>query len=158
MTYTSLTIADEILKIAKRNNRSLTPMQLNKLTYIAHGIALANDYPDLFSDRIEAWKYGPVIPRLYRATKVYGRDPIPLELIDEQALPNVNEETRALLEDVFRKYGHFSAYTLSSLTHQPGTPWEQVYVDGVQNIEIPDHIIKQHYEKLINDRKSRSAA
>jgi uncharacterized phage-associated protein len=66
---TAFTVADEILKIAKRKGLHITPMQLLKLVYIAHGWSLAILGRDLFPDRIEAWKYGPVIPDLYRATR-----------------------------------------------------------------------------------------
>ena len=56
------TIADDILKLAKRRDLTLTPMQLVKLAYIAYGWYLAIYEKRLFDDRIEAWKYGPIIP------------------------------------------------------------------------------------------------
>lgn len=149
--YSALTIADEILKIAKKAGHSLTPLQLMKLVYIAHGWSLAIREKDLFSDRIEAWKYGPVIPDLYRATKHFGRAPIPFDQIDEDT-KSVDDDTYTFLEDVFKKYGHMSGYMLSSLTHKSGTPWDQKYQDGVYNVEISDDIIKEHYTALLNDR------
>src|SRR5690606_31455479 len=76
-----MTVADDILRVAKAQGRALTPLQLMKLTYIAHGYALGSGVGDLFNSRIEAWKYGPVIPDLYHATKSYGRDPIPFDRI-----------------------------------------------------------------------------
>ena len=155
--YTAITIADEILKIAKRNDTALTPMQLVKLVYIAHGFALAILNRDLFKDRIEAWKYGPVIPELYHATKQYGRNPIPASKIKDEEPSVVDKETRALLEDVFAKYGHLSAFALSNLTHRPGSPWDLVYRDGYMNIEIPDDIIRQHYREKLDAHASTAA-
>jgi uncharacterized phage-associated protein len=154
MPYPVETIAETILREAKKVGRSLTPMQLIKLVYIAHGWSLAITGRDLFINRIEAWKYGPVIPELYRATKKFGREPIPIGLVgssDEALLEKVDQD---LVEDVFLKYGHFSGVQLSNLTHQSGSPWHQVYRDGVQNIEIPDSIIASHYKGLLNDRRS----
>lgn len=150
--YPVLTIADEILKIAKRDGKSLTPLQLMKLTYIAHGWSLGLFSRDLFSERIEAWKYGPVIPDLYRATKSYGRETIPAGLVNEQT-SSVDDNTHKFLEWVFAGYGHFSGIQLSSLTHKSGTPWDQVYRDGVMKIEIGDDLIKEHYRKLANERQ-----
>ncbi|MGB0660973.1 MAG: Panacea domain-containing protein [Mangrovicoccus sp.] len=153
----ALNVANEILKIAKREGLALTPMQLVKLTYIAHGWSLAILERDLFQDRIEAWKYGPVIPVLYHATKKYGRGVIPLDLIDEDTPSPFDADVTALLEDVVAKYGNLSGYALSNLTHRDGSPWQQVFREGVMNIPIGDEIISQHYgEKLDAYRRSTS--
>ena len=81
--YDVLTVADAILKIAKAKGQSLTPMQVVKLTYIAHGWSLGLRGKDLFRNQIQAWQYGPVIPDLYHTTKSYGRNPIPLSAIGD---------------------------------------------------------------------------
>ncbi|MGY9054392.1 MAG: hypothetical protein ACKVGZ_02095, partial [Alphaproteobacteria bacterium] len=66
--------------------------------------------------------------------------------------------TLAFLDDVFEKYGQLSAFQLSSLTHRAGTPWEQVYREGLLNTEIPDSKIKEHYMEKLNERDKCSAA
>ncbi|MDF3413789.1 SocA family protein [Sulfitobacter sp. M57] len=156
--YPVLTIADEILKSAKMQGRSLTPMQLMKLVYIAHGWSLAVLNRDIFSDRTEAWKYGPIIPSLYQATKQFGRSPIGLDLIDENTPSGVDGEVGSFLEDVVAKYGHLSGIQLSNLTHLPGTPWHQVYEPNVSNKEISDHLIRQHYVAKLNEFRQNSTA
>ena len=157
--YPVLTIADEILKCAKRMGRSLTPMQLMKLVYIAHGWSLAVLNRDIFSDRIEAWKYGPVIPTLYHATKQFGRNEISLDIVDEESPSAVDEEVEGFLADVVEKYSHLSGVQLSNLTHLPDTPWHQVYEPNVKNKEIPDNLIRQHYvAKLYEHRQNSTAA
>ncbi len=146
--YDVLTVADAILKIAKGQGKTLTPMQLVKLTYIAHGWSLGLRKKDLFQNRIEAWQYGPVIPDLYHATKSYGRDPIPLSMIGNPSDIQVSDDDRELLEAVFNRYGNLSGIDLSYLTHKSNTPWYQVYHPGIRNIEIPDELITKHYEEL----------
>lgn len=148
--YDVLTVADAILKIAKAQGKRLTPMQIVKLTYIAHGWSLGLRGRGLFGNKIQAWQYGPVIPDLYHATKSYGRTPIPLESIGNTDEVGVTPEDRAFLEGVFAKYGHLSGIDLSYLTHRPGTPWKQVYEPGVMGIEIPAHLISEHYKELAN--------
>lgn len=149
--HSVLAVADAILKIAKRQGKVLTPLQLMKLVYIAHGWSLGLNRGDLFRERIEAWKYGPVIPDLYQATKQYGRNAIPFTKIADGPMP-VDQSTEELLKWVVDQYGDRSGTALSALTHRSGTPWDQVYVDGVFGIEIPDSLIKTHYETLLNDR------
>ncbi len=149
--YDVLTVADAILKIAKARGEALTPMQLMKLVYIAHGWSLGLRNNDLFRNRIEAWQYGPVMPDLYHATKQFGRNPIPLEMVGTGA-PNVSEQDLSFLEDVYQKYGHLSGPQLSYLTHQSGTPWDQVYHPEGRNWLIPDNIIRDHYIDLRQSR------
>ena len=151
--YSAITIADEILKIAKAHGQTVSPMKLMKLVYIAHGWALAVLRRDLFNNRIEAWPYGPVIPDLYHATKRYGAREIPLGDVGAPSEVLVDRETRAFLESVYRLYGNYSAIGLSDMTHQAGTPWQKQYVPGKRGIEIPDQLISEHYEGLLRDRQ-----
>ena len=121
--YDVLTVADTILKIAKSKGKALTPMQLVKLTYIAHGWSLALSERDLFKNRIEAWRYGPVIPDLYQATKNFGRSEIPLERVgtpDDKTFPHefpylqpasVQPDNTNLV-GLFVTYQHFSFDTV----------------------------------------------
>jgi len=107
----------------------------------------------LFHNRIEAWEYGPVIPDLYRATKEYGRNPIPwYKISDEEA--SLDEATRRFLQSVYDIYKKFIGIQLSYLTHKSGTPWDKVYQSGVLNLEIPNELIKDHYEQIDHERKS----
>lgn len=152
--YDVITIADAILKLAKKKGQALTPMQLMKLVYIAHGWSLALRDKDLFQDRIEAWKYGPVIPDLYFATKQWGRSPIPLDKIDGDI--GIDADTNNFLNDVVDNYAHIDGIALSHMTHKPGTPWSQVYVDG-RNASIPDDCIASHYKQLLNERSKITA-
>lgn len=154
--YSVQVIANEVLKIAKRKGLSLTPMQLMKLVYIAHGWSLAVMKRDIFSDRIEAWKYGPVIPSLYQSTKHFGRDPIPHNLISDQELSEVDSQLEEFLNDVVSKYGHLSGIQLSNLTHMQGTPWYKVYRPNVMHLEITDDLIREHYAEKLNEYRQSS--
>ncbi len=147
--YNAITVADELLRLAKRSGISLSPMKLMKLVYIAQGWHLAIKDAALFGNKIEAWKYGPVIPDLYHATKSFGREEVPFRLIEDED-DNVDGDTRDFLQDVLQKYGHLSAIQLSRLTHVAGSPWDQVYRDGELGIEIPGSAIKTYYDRLLD--------
>ncbi len=156
--YNAITVADEILRLAKKAGKFLTPLQLMKLVYISHGWSLAIRNVDLFPDRIEAWKYGPVIPDLYQATKHFGRNAIPFSAIDDEKPHSVDDATLNFLGEVFKQYGHLTGIQLSNLTHKSGTPWSQVYEEGIYGIEIPDDLIRNHYLSLLNERKQSTPA
>lgn len=126
-------------------------MQLMKLTYIANGLNLALNDESLFSNRIEAWKYGPVMPDLYHATKQYGKKPIPDKLIQDgfEDLPESLRDKVDFLKDVYSLYERMDGIELSSLTHMPGTPWDLVYSSGETGMEIPNSLIKEHYAEML---------
>ena len=55
---------------------NITPMKLVKLVYIAHGWHLGITNNALIDENPEAWKYGPVIPRVYHTFKKFGKNPV----------------------------------------------------------------------------------
>ena len=65
--YSSLLISDYI---TNKHDGRFTPFQLIKLVFILHGRTLAALNQHLIFDRIEAWRYGPVIPVLYHELKI----------------------------------------------------------------------------------------
>lgn len=139
-------IANRFIESAMQSGQTLTPMQLLKLVYIAHGWMLGLYGTPLTSDPIEAWKFGPVIPRLYRAVRHCKDGPV-LELLPSNQESLVPAETD-MIRQVFEEYGDDSGIALSNLTHRKGTPWHTVYEDGVTHIPIPNDLIEAHYKEL----------
>lgn len=150
--HDSRTIANEFLKVAEAHADPLTPMQLLKLVYIAHGWSLGLYGRPLISDEIQAWQYGPVIPRLYNAIKDFRDQPVrfPLKATDGEAL---TDSEKKLVRQVFQLYGSKSGPALSRLTHAPGSPWAEVYKPGSFGIRIPNDIIEDHYQRLAEARR-----
>src|SRR5882762_236012 len=72
MAYDPKSIANVFLALAEAEGKHLTPLQLIKLVYIAHGWYLALTQKPLISEQAEAWQYGPVIPSLYQEFKGFG--------------------------------------------------------------------------------------
>jgi uncharacterized phage-associated protein len=148
--YRATTVANEFFELAHAAGRRLTPMQYVKLTYIAHGWSLALFGRPLIREPVEAWKYGPVIPTLYRELKHFGSGPVttpPVQSIFGSKEP-LDQADRELIADVYRKYGTLSGVQLSHLTHRPGTPWSEMYDPEGWGIAIPDRLIRSHYEEL----------
>lgn len=149
--YSIISVANEILRISKTKEMTLTPMHLMKLSYIAFGWYLAIHGEKLFFQRIEAWRYGPVMPDLYHATKKWGKSKIPLNMIDDDVVIKNDEDTINFITKVVDLYKDYDGIGLSALTHQSGTPWDLTYEAGINNKEIPADIIEKHHKsRLVN--------
>lgn len=143
-------IANKFVGIARDHGNTLTPMQLLKLVYIAHGWMLGLYHVPLIRDRVEAWKFGPVIPKLYHELKGYKDGPVLNEVTcSKEDLVEIEDE---LIQQVYDIYGELSGIALSNLTHEHGSPWEQVFAEGVTNIVIPNDMIEEHYRALANPK------
>lgn len=163
MPYSAKAIANEFLHLAKNEGRPVTPMQLLKLVYFAHGwyLALTNDR--LIDERIQAWKYGPVIPSVYHEFKSFGNEPIDCFATEgetvmnggkigfkwnEPRVPACDQAPRDLIRRVWEVYNGYSAIQLSRMTHEPGTPWAETPNREVKGTTIDDEKIKDYFVQL----------
>lgn len=158
---TSLEIANYFIEKSLETGEELTPMKLNKMVYIAHGWYLALADQPLINEAAQAWKYGPVVPSVYRRFKSYGGSQITsLEPADDMiTIPQVRDaELQQFLQRIWEVYGHLSGLQLSSLTHQEGTPWSNTR-DQTGNSKdnggaiIPNDLIKKHYKEKVDARR-----
>ncbi|MFV0475942.1 MAG: Panacea domain-containing protein [Pikeienuella sp.] len=154
MSYDARQIANWFVTRAERDGRNLSIMSLLKLVYIAHGWSLESLNAPLFGNRIEAWRYGPVIPDVYNDFRRQGvKVTESVNTVSECAL---DPEREKLLEQVWAIYGGLPAFRLSDMTHVAGGPWNIVNRIGGPYAEIPDDLIQSHYADL--RRKAVAAA
>lgn len=160
--HSAKAIANYFLDLGDEENIEITPMQIQKLVYIAHGYHLAKtDYP-LISDRIEAWQYGPVIPALYDEFSHLGPEPI-YERAYEEVIATIgpigsiaqtdSNETKDVLNTVWDEYKMYTAIELSTMTHEPNSPWDTTKKRGWNRVKknppIDNETIKDYYRKQI---------
>jgi uncharacterized phage-associated protein len=142
--YDARQIANWFVQRAAADGRKLTIMQLLKLVYISHGWHLEMNKSPLIINKIEAWKFGPVIPDVYNAFRNQGvevRSPIPV------SGASVSPADAHLLEQIYQGYGSISAQRLSDMTHEPGGPWDQATKRWGYFAPIPNEIILSHYQQ-----------
>ena len=155
MSFSPRIVANYFIEARKRRKeKPPTPMELLKLVYIAHGWNLAIHDEPLITDTIQAWKYGPVFPSLYRAVREWGNQPVekPL-LVSYGDDSDFSPEEEKIMDLILETYGHFDGIQLSMLTHASGTPWHKVYIvekDDTGDAPIPNKLIKQHFIDLAN--------
>lgn len=164
MAYPAKAVANEFLSLARAEGKTISPMKLLKLVFIAHGWYLAFTKQPLIQERVEAWQYGPVVPDLYHVLKRFGNDPITEDASDWRlhegkvvlATPRIkisendpySAGAKNLIARVWQSYGKYTAAQLSATTHLPGSPWDQTYLPGVRSLIIPDNVIQTYYEGL----------
>lgn len=152
--HSSVAVADRFLTLAKARGKLFTPMQLLKLVYIAHGWMLGLYGRPLIQDKVEAWQYGPVIPKLYNAIRHFKSDPVVGPLGRET--PDLSPVAESVIAQTLEIYGDKTGPALSRLTHMPGGPWDTVYERGDFGTNIPNDIIEDHYTQLVAKAAKRA--
>lgn len=76
MTYPASTIAFALVTKAIEQNIFITLDQLQRMIYFANGFHLARYRRPLIAESFEAWRYGPILPVLFRLYLFYGKNRI----------------------------------------------------------------------------------
>ena len=118
----------------------LTNMKLQKLLYYAQGAFLGITGQPLFSDEIEAWKYGPVVPAVYQRFNKFGNRDIEPDTAVSVTQTSTNEET-GILRVVYDEFGQFTTWKLSAMTREEA-PWRNAPPDGV----IEHDAIREYFQ------------
>ena len=175
MPYDPRAIANYFLDLADASGELVSPMKMQKLVYYAHGWYLALKDKPLLDEQIEAWSYGPVVRSLYRELRDYGDRPITKKLTDRRMIvrdghyrvgtPEMSttapgdDFARTLLDRVWELYSPYTAVQLSNATHEPGSPWDQVYEkytkDGgkiLKGTDIPAESIRDYFRSRLRNK------
>jgi uncharacterized phage-associated protein len=103
--------------------RSMTNMKVQKLLYYTQSLHLALQDEVLFDQEIQAWRYGPVCPPVYKFYCKFEAQQLPVP--DQKDFINsFSMEQRHLLEEVWMHFGEHNAFMLSDMTHAE-FPWKK---------------------------------
>jgi uncharacterized phage-associated protein len=159
--YRPEALANRFLELA--GSQGLTQLQIQKLVYIAHGWTLAITGEPLTSTEPEAWDRGPVYRDLRSKISHIGSNRLTRRIHENDDNPfavfasenrgreitaNLNETEEEIISLVWNRYGHLHGFTLSDLTHEPNTPWHNVYHRRGRNAAISNDEIEEHYSAL----------
>ncbi len=134
-----------------------THLKLQKLLYLCYADYLCKTQGQkrLFTDKIYAYIYGPVIDSVYKQYKgkytisVGVENPIPERKYKLAARSRIlfSEDGLVKIQSILEtldKYKGFSAGKLIDITHKDGSPWS--YYDSQKlNQIISDHVILQYH-------------
>lgn len=119
----------------------ISNLKLQKLLYYAQGSYLALKNELLFNEKIKAWKHGPVVLEVYNKYKKYKSNGI-----DEFETVDIDDETTAVLREVYDVFGVYSAWGLRNKTHNE-KPWQETE----QNDEIKIDLMKSFFKETYID-------
>ena len=148
--YSALQIARWILTWADFEDDSLgvTNLKLQKLLYFAQGHHLAKFDGVLFSDRIQAWEHGPVIPVVYHEFKEFKAASITLTSFVE--FEDFDSTTNSFLASIWRTFGGFDGWKLRELSHR-SEPWAEAFSEEHSNVEIPVERMRVAFKSLYGE-------
>lgn len=150
------TMAINVLQAAKHlcevSNYELTNLELQKIIYISHMNYLGENKKPLVRGNFEAWKLGPVHPKLYHHVKQFCANPVEESVFSEiKDLNPEHEKQTKILEDILEIFPSGSANVLIEVTHWVEGAWKKVYVPSKNNV-IPQKYILDEYNEIITKK------
>lgn len=129
----------------------LTNLQLQKVLYFLDLGYLAKNKRRLIDDyEFEAWKYGPVIPTVYREYGLWGATPIIMKSETNSVFPE--EDKDAILARI-RVLANIPSWKLVEISHAEGSPWKDAYIDGIPNIKITTEAMERYARSFEKNRQ-----
>lgn len=114
---TALQIAEHfIARINAREEGEISNMKLQKLLWFAQKMSFRLYDRPLFDGVFKARKYGPVSVDVYDTYKSQGKAQLVNE--DDKPLVDLGEHDDEVIELTIEKYGKYSAWGLSDLSHE----------------------------------------
>jgi uncharacterized phage-associated protein len=148
--YTAENVAKYLIYLASqafvgdnKEKEGITNLKLQKILYFAQAYYLSKIGKPLFSDNIEAWAYGPVVPDVYKKFRSNKSNPI----IDEEDKSVISDEDKNNLRKIWGTFGGYSASKLVDITHAH-TPWREA--SKLVSKIISHKAIKEYYAPLLN--------
>ena len=140
--YTVDDVAEYIIMRCNQMDKNISNLKLQKVLYFVQAeFLVAKDQP-CFSERIEAWDFGPVVPSVYQKYKVYGSANIPFMGEDCSHLFSIEDKT--LVDGIVDQCAKYSASTLVQITHLQA-PWQNAY--GARNNVITPESINRFFKE-----------
>lgn len=145
---------DQVVQVPETGqelHEDITHLKLQKLLYFAQAAHLAAHGAPLFSDEIQAWKFGPVVPTVYQIFRDFESRHIPSEEGHD-----CDEQVEVFLKEVWKTFAKYSASELVHLSHKVG-PWENFYKPNHNNV-IPVSAIQESFENVFDFSKHEQPA
>lgn len=135
--YSVLNIAKYIIDKCTKDRCPISNLQLQKILYYIQREYLQQGIY-AFSEEIEAWQFGPVVPQVYRQYCGFGALPIRMRYAVDLESNDVN-----IVNSIIEKKRILNPWDMVSDTHSSGKAWDLIYREGLGDHQIiPKELIR----------------
>ena len=140
--YSALEIAKYIVLKCIEDKQPISNLQLQKILYYIQKHFLNKKNEPAFSDDIEAWQFGPVVPNVYYHFCAFGSMSIIFYL--GTLLKEISDDDKSIIDSIVEKKREINVWDLVNDTHKPNGAWAKIYKNGDGNHHvIPTDLIKK---------------
>ena len=139
-------VANYFIGRALQDQRPLTPLQVNKLVFLAHVWTLGLHRRPLINQQFEAWPYGPISPAVYHNLSYYGGEPVTAPVLARDNGPFKPHEA-SVLSQTYDLYAHLTGEQLSAICRAPGGPWDSTRRRSKRRVTVPDGLIEKYFHR-----------
>lgn len=141
----ALDLAGYVVKYGIDNSVPVTNLQLQKILYFLQIRSLQEDAdaPVIEHPNFEAWKFGPVIKKVYDKFCLSGG----LQIIFYPQDVNTSATIAPYLEDCLNKLCKVRSWKLVDFAHRSDGAWSKSYIEN-QKEKIPDSYILNEAKSL----------
>lgn len=132
-------VAAEVMKLAA----PMTAMKLQKLVYYCQAWSLVWDEQPLYTEEIQAWANGPIVPELYKL----HRGQFNINEWSHGDCHHLKSNQKVTIKSVVDFYGKKTGQWLSELTHKEA-PWKNArrsLAPGERGNEVITHSAMAEY-------------
>ncbi len=147
MEYSAFDLARYVLKKCIDEDHPISNLQLQKILYYIQECFLKEKDRKAFSEPIEAWQFGPVVPKVYDEYRIYGGRTI-VWILDAPDNVSIDKEDKVLIDGIVEEKRNLDPWEMVQETHKEGGAWAKIYDDGRGAYkEIPTEMIRKCPQK-----------
>jgi len=137
--YKALDIANYVVTKCTKDECPISNLQLQKILYYIQRYYLVHRDIPAFSDEIEAWQFGPVVPDVYRHFCGFGA--MKINAVFEELC--IKDADRKVIDIVVNAKKNLSPWDLVNDTHREGKAWSIIFKNGEGLYQtIPTELIR----------------
>jgi len=124
--YRALNLSQYIVSKCIVEGQPISNLQLQKILYYIQREFLRKVQRAAFSDSIEAWQFGPVVPEVYYY--YCGNGSMPIYMTFENF--ELYSEDKSIVDPIVETLRVLDPWDLVNKTHKIGGAWDQIYQNG----------------------------
>lgn len=149
-------VAKYIINKCTLDNYPISNLKLLKILYYIQIAFLQKFGEPCFEDDIQARKFGPVVPQVYRHYRKYSSLPIDIQYSDKD-LPKFKETQKKLIDSIIEDKREKYVWDLVTETHEKGSAWHTIYREGEGNYAIIPLQILKEYGRYNNKNETKNS-